>query len=41
VLTRRNGVTDHVTYELSSDGSVLAARTAGPFGTQEIIFRRR
>lgn len=40
VLTRPNGVADHVTYELSADGQTLTTRTAGPFGTQQIIFRR-
>jgi hypothetical protein len=40
VLTRPNGITDHVTYEVSSDGATLVTRTAGPFGTQEIVFRR-
>jgi hypothetical protein len=41
VLTRPNGVMDRVSYELSSDGSTLVTRTAGPFGTQEIVFRRQ
>ena len=40
VLTRPNGVSDHVTYEVSLDGATLVTRTAGPFGTQEIVFRR-
>ena len=40
VLTRPKGVMDRVSYELSSDGSTLVTRTAGPFGTQEIVFKR-
>ena len=40
VLTRPNRVSDHVTYEISADGKTLVTRTAGPFGTQEIVFRR-
>lgn len=38
VLTRRNGMVDHVTYE--HDRGTLTAKTAGPFGTQKIVFRR-
>ena len=41
VLTRPNGIVDHVAYDLSESGSVLIVRTAGPFGTQEIVFRRQ
>ena len=40
VLTRRNGIVDHVTYEISDDGRTLTTKTAGPLGTQEIVFRR-
>lgn len=40
VMTRGNGVVDHVTYEISDDGRTLTTKTAGPLGTQEIVFRR-
>jgi hypothetical protein len=40
VLTRRNGIVDHVTYEISDDGRTLTTKTAGSLGTQEIVFRR-
>lgn len=40
VLTRKNGIIDHVTYEISGDGRTLTTKTAGPLGTQEIVFRR-
>jgi hypothetical protein len=40
VLTRTNGIVDRVTYEVSDNGRTLTTRTAGPLGTQEIVFRR-
>ena len=40
VLTRKNGIVDRVTYQISDDGRTLITRTAGPLGTQEIVFRR-
>lgn len=40
VLTRPDGVVDHVTYEWSEDGRTLIGKTSGPFGTQEIVMRR-
>lgn len=40
MLTRADGVIDRVTYDLSDDGAILTTRTAGPFGTQEIVLRR-
>jgi hypothetical protein len=30
VLTRRTGIVDHVTYEISDDGRTLTMKTAGP-----------
>jgi hypothetical protein len=40
VLTRRNGIVDHVTYEVSEDGETLTLRTQGPLGSQTILYRR-
>jgi hypothetical protein len=40
VMTRKNGMIDHVTYELSDDGRTLITKTDGPLGKQEIVFRR-
>jgi hypothetical protein len=41
VLTRANGIVDHVAYEVSEEGATLTTRTSGPLATQEIVFRRR
>ena len=40
VLTRRNGIVDHVTYEVSENGRTLTLRTEGPQGAQTILYRR-
>lgn len=40
VLTRQDGIVDHVTYEVSQDGRTLITRTSGTLGTQEIVFYR-
>jgi len=41
VLTRKDGQTDRVTYEVSLDGRTLTTRTSGNFGDQAIVFDRR
>lgn len=40
VLTRPNGIVDHVTYEVSEDGRTLTLKTQGPLGSQAILYRR-
>ena len=40
-LKQKNGQTDRVTYEVSSDGKMLTTKTSGPLGDQVIVFRRQ
>lgn len=40
VLTRRSGVVERVSYEVSPDGLTLTNTTDGPLGQQVIVFRR-
>lgn len=40
VLTRRSGVVERVSYEISSDGLTLTNTTEGPLGKQIVLFRR-
>ena len=40
VLTRTNGIVDHVTYEIFDDAKTLTTKTVGSLGTQEIVFHR-
>jgi hypothetical protein len=41
ILTRPNGVSERVTYEVADDGQTLTTRTQGPLGEQTIVFTRR
>jgi len=41
VLTRKDGRTDRVTYEVSADGRTLTSRTSGDLGDQLIMFDRK
>lgn len=40
VLTRRSGVVERVSYEISPDGLTLTNTMEGPLGTQILVFRR-